>query len=83
MFYKQTTYESCLAVCLMHLINVQPNAEKELAIWQKGWTSNYLIRQLNYVSKEYEVNFKVYVGNKYYYDSLIPLVETEYCIIAG
>lgn len=65
---KQSTYETCLACCLIMMAG---KARKdEIAIWQHGWKFNYLIGQLNYVADKYDDGTEVYVENKYYFNQL-------------
>lgn len=65
---KQSTYESCLACCLLMIID-QDNQD-EIEIWKHGWNFNYLIGQLNYVSKKYDCKLEVFVENIYYFNQL-------------
>jgi hypothetical protein len=77
MLYQQTTYESCLAVALMHLLNIEPSEQKELEIWKHGWKFNYLIGQLNFISQTYGKPLKGYIENKYYFATLSTQAESN------
>ena len=65
---KQSTYETCLACCLLMMMG--RTGRDEIEIWKRGWRFNYLIGQLNYVSGKYGREFKVYVENRYYFNQL-------------
>ncbi|HBE90922.1 MAG: hypothetical protein A3E37_00520 [Candidatus Andersenbacteria bacterium RIFCSPHIGHO2_12_FULL_46_9] len=65
---KQSTYETCLACCL--LMMADKKEEDEIEIWKHGWKFNYLIGQLNYVAREYEKEIGAYVENEYYFKEL-------------
>lgn len=65
---KQSTYETCLACCL--LIIADGARKDEIEIWKHGWKFNYLIGQLNYVANKYGVKFEAFIENKYYFDQL-------------
>jgi hypothetical protein len=66
---KQSTYETCLACCL--LMAVDGPQKDEIEVWKHGWKFNYLIGQLNYVAEKYGKKFEVYVENKYYFNQLL------------
>lgn len=68
--YKQTTYETCLAACLLMLTGERYNQKDEITIWKKGWEFNYLIGQLNYFSKRYKKYLNVWIENKTYFRNL-------------
>lgn len=65
---KQSTYETCLACCLLMMTG--GIRKDEIEIWKRGWRFNYLIGQLNYVVRKYDREFEVYVENKYYFNQL-------------
>ncbi|MDP2741540.1 MAG: hypothetical protein Q8O66_02565 [bacterium] len=65
---KQSTYETCLASCLLMMAG--KIKKDEIEIWKRGWKFNYLIGQLNYVSKKYNKKIEAYVENKYYFNQL-------------
>ncbi len=50
---------------------INGNKKDEIEIWKHGWKFNYLIGQLNYVSKKYDKNFEAYIENKYYFEQLL------------
>lgn len=64
--YKQSTYETCLAVCFMNLLEIIPTRKKEIEIWKHGWNFNFLSGQLNYIAKKYKKNLSLIIDNKYY-----------------
>ncbi len=65
---RQSTYETCLACCLLMII--ERAKKNEVGIWKHGWRFNYLIGQLNYVASKYGKKFEVYIENKYYFNQL-------------
>lgn len=65
---KQSTYETCLACCLVMMAG--NTREDEIEIWKHGWKFNYLIGQLNYVASVYEKEIEAYVENEYYFNKL-------------
>jgi hypothetical protein len=65
---KQSTYETCLASCL--LMATGGPRKDEIEIWKHGWEFNYLIGQLNYVASKYGKKIEAYVENKYYFNQL-------------
>lgn len=65
---KQSTYETCLASCLL-MIADGPRKD-EIEIWKHGWKFNYLIGQLNYIAGKYGKKIEAYVENKYYFSQL-------------
>jgi len=65
---KQSTYETCLASCLL-MITDGPRKD-EIEIWKHGWKFNYLIGQLNCVASKYGKKLEAYVENKYYFNQL-------------
>lgn len=65
---RQSTYETCLACCLLMMVG--KTKKDEIEIWRHGWKFNYLIGQLNYVASKYGKTFEVYVENKYYFNQL-------------
>lgn len=65
---RQSTYETCLACCLLMMVG--KTKKDEIEIWRHGWKFNYLIGQLNYVASKYGKKFKVYVENKHYFNQL-------------
>jgi hypothetical protein len=69
--YQQTTYETCLAVCLMWLTDITPTGRKEITIWKSGWHFNFLIGQINYLVENYNKLIDVCVENKTYCKELI------------
>ena len=75
--YKQTTYETCLAVNLMLIAALKPNRSKELKIWQAGWDFNFLTGQANYVAKNFDKKFQIYIENSFYFSTLFNKVYTD------
>ena len=66
---KQSTYETCLACCL--LMVVDGKRKDEIEIWKHGWEiGQYLIGQLNYVANKYGKSVEAYIENKYYFNQL-------------
>ena len=65
---KQSTYETCLACCLLMMVGTIK--KDEIEIWKHGWKCNYLMGQLNYVADKHNKIFKVYVENEYYFNQL-------------
>ena len=68
--YKQTTYESCLAFCLLMLLDKKPTRSEEINTWKRGWKFNYLLGQLNYFSRKHKKHFNIWVENTYYFKEL-------------
>jgi hypothetical protein len=66
---KQTTHDTCLACALLMIVS--GNKKDEIEIWKHGWNFNYLIGQLNYVSKKYNKSLVAYIENKYYFQELL------------
>ncbi len=79
--YKQSTYETCLAVSLLHILDIVPNRKKEIEIWRKGWNFNFLEGQLNAVVGQYSVSLNVFVGSKIYGEYLCSHVYSNIHII--
>jgi hypothetical protein len=79
--YKQTTYETCLAVSLMLLVGIKPSKRKEISIWKAGWEFNFLIGQINYFCQKYNKGISVYVENTFYYNDLIKQKNNSVTII--
>lgn len=50
--YKQSTYETCLSVCLLLLVGNRPTQSSELQLWRAGWRFNYLAGQLAKASRQ-------------------------------
>lgn len=76
--YRQTTYETCLACCLLMLIRENYSRAKEISIWENGWgvldfgrRFNFMIAQVSYVAKNYRKGFKIYIEEKNYYRELV------------
>ncbi|MFA5021060.1 MAG: hypothetical protein WC517_03310 [Patescibacteria group bacterium] len=67
---KQSTYETCLACCLLMLAG--KGRRDEVEIWKHGWKFNYLIGQLNFVSSKYNKKIIVYIEIKDYFNWLQP-----------
>ena len=65
---KQSTYESCLACCLLMLAG--KGKKDEIEIWKHGWKFNYLIGQLNFVSSKYNRKVTAYIEIKDYFNWL-------------
>lgn len=65
---KQSTYETCLACCLLMVTN-SPTKE-EIEIWKHGWKFNYLIGQLNYAAKKYNKKIAAYIESSRYLKNL-------------
>lgn len=73
--YKQSTYETCLAVSLLYLAGIVPNRKKEIEIWQKGWNFNFLEGQLNAVSDQYSIFLNVFINSKMYSNYIASYVR--------
>jgi len=65
---KQTTYETCLACCLLMLTG--KSGKDQIEIWKHGWEFNYLIGQLNFFGNKYNKKITTYIENKYYFNKL-------------
>ena len=65
---KQSTYETCLACCLLMVAG--KTRKDEIEIWKHGWKFNYLIGQLNYAADKYKKRIVAYVENQYYFNQL-------------
>lgn len=65
---KQSTYETCLPCSLLMITG--KNKKYEIEIWKHGWKFNYLIGQLNFVSKKFKTKFKAFIENRYYFGQL-------------
>ncbi len=66
---KQTTHDTCLACALLMIVN--GNKKDEIEVWKHGWNFNYLMGQINYVSKKYNKNLVAYIENKYYFGEVL------------
>lgn len=42
----------------------------EIEIWKHGWKFNYLMGQLNFISKKHRIHLNAYIENKYYFNEL-------------
>lgn len=73
--YKQTIYETCLAVCMLQLLNIKPTSEMEVEIWKNGWKFNFLEGQLNFVTKKWDQKVDLIIENKDYAQHLQRLVN--------
>ncbi len=79
--YKQSTYETCLAVSLLHILDIVPNRKKEIEIWQKGWNFNFLEGQLNAVADQYSISLNVFINSKTYSDYIQSYVHPNIHVI--
>jgi uncharacterized protein YvpB len=70
--YKQTTYETCLAVALLLLLKIKPTKSREIAVWKAGWAFNFLTGQINYIYKKHHHKLDVYIENKKYLKDIKP-----------
>jgi hypothetical protein len=77
MFYKQTAYETCLAISLMTICEIRHDPKKELEIWKHGWKLNYLTGQLDFVAKKYKVNFTAIVESKPYANEIKKSISSR------
>ena len=65
--YKQTTFETCLAVCLMLMAGIKPTYKREVQICKMGRGFNFAKGQLNYLARNLGKDLAVFVDNKTYF----------------
>jgi len=69
--YAQTTFETCLAVCLWQFTGDEINQEKELEVMDyalKFSRDHFTVNHLDYFAKNFDLKINLYLDNKFFLD---------------
>lgn len=69
--YQQTTFETCLAVCLLNILGVKitPKREREIFYYALNFSKdNFVVGHLDFVARKFGAKIDFYIDNKSFFN---------------